>query len=100
MRGCGCDRVEEGDCRTSFRSEVVVERLEKKEAEKSLKRKMNHYYALRTIIMYAHLFSKKFRVENKLKRNSALNLCCQLTIHSNASLAHEVNSPLPRRQLI
>jgi hypothetical protein len=67
MRGYGGDRVEEGDCQMSFGSEVVVERMEKQEAEKSLKRKKNHYYALRTIIMYAHLFSKKFRVENRPK---------------------------------
>jgi len=30
---------------------------------------------IKQLIMYAHLFSKKFRVENKPRQNSALNLC-------------------------
>jgi hypothetical protein len=35
-RRCGGDRVEEGDCQMSFRSEVVVERMEKKEGREKL----------------------------------------------------------------
>jgi hypothetical protein len=55
MCGCGGDRVEEGHCQLSSRSAVVVERMEKKGGQRKklkvqLKRKMNCYYALRTLI--------------------------------------------------
>ena len=57
----------------------MVERMVKKEGrekiEGAVETENESLLRIKQLIMYAHLFSKKFRVENKPRQNSALNLC-------------------------